>query len=106
MTPAPAIVSIGHHYPEPILTNAELAERLGKSERWILERSGIVTRRVARHESTSDLVVPAARACLEAGRRDPRDVEAIIVATVTPDYAFPSTSAIVQHQLGATRAWA
>jgi 3-oxoacyl-[acyl-carrier-protein] synthase-3 len=106
MTPSPAIVSIGYHYPERVLTNVALAQRLGKPERWILERSGIATRRVAASESTSDLIVPAARACLRSARRDARDVDAVLVATVTPDYVFPSTSAIVQHQLGASRAWA
>ena len=102
---APAIVAIAAHYPERVLTNAELGERLGKSERWILERSGIVGRRVAADESTSDLIVPAARACLKSAGRDPRDVDAILVATVTPDYPFPSTAALVQDRLGASRAW-
>jgi 3-oxoacyl-[acyl-carrier-protein] synthase III len=106
MTPSPAIVSIGYHYPEQVLTNAELAERLGKPERWILDRSGIVTRRLAASESTSDLIVPAARACLHSAQRDARDVDAVLVATVTPDYVFPSTSAIIQHHLGASSAWA
>ena len=106
MTASPAIVAIGHHYPERVLTNAELAERLGKSERWILERSGIVSRRLATSEATSDLIVPAARHCLESVGRDTRDVDAILVATVTPDHAFPSTAAIVQHRLGASNAWA
>jgi 3-oxoacyl-[acyl-carrier-protein] synthase-3 len=106
MNPSPAIVGIGHHYPERVLANAELADRLGKSEQWILERSGIVTRRVATTESTSDLILPAALACLGSARRDARDLDAVLVATVTPDFAFPSTSAIVQHRLGARRAWA
>ena len=106
MAPSPAIVAIGHHYPEGLLTNSELGERLGKSESWILERSGIVNRRIASRESTSDLIAAAARACLQSVRRDARDLDAILVATVTPDYAFPSTSAIVQHRLGAARAWA
>ena len=104
--PSPAIIAVGHYFPERILTNAELADRLGKSERWILERSGIVTRRVAATESTSDLIVPAALACLRAAHRDARDLDAVLVATVTPDHSFPSTAAVVQHQLGAARAWA
>ena len=65
MTSSPAIVSIGYHYPERVLTNAQLAQRFGKPERWILERSGIATRRVTASESTSGLIVPAARAFLE-----------------------------------------
>jgi 3-oxoacyl-[acyl-carrier-protein] synthase III len=105
MGTSPAIVGIGYHYPERVLTNADLAERFGKSERWIQERSGIVTRRVATSESTSDLILPAARACLESVGRDPRDVDGILVATVTSDFVIPSTAAIVQHQLGASRAW-
>jgi 3-oxoacyl-[acyl-carrier-protein] synthase-3 len=106
MTPSPAIVSIGYHFPERVLTNAELAQRLGKSESWIFERSGILTRRLAGSESTSDLILPAARACLHSARRDARVLDAVLVATVTPDHAFPSTSAIVQHKLGASSAWA
>jgi 3-oxoacyl-[acyl-carrier-protein] synthase-3 len=106
MSVYPAIVAIGHYYPERVLTNAELAERFGKTERWILERSGIVTRRVATAESTSDLIEPAALMCLGSVQRDPQDLDAILVATVTPDHTFPSTSALVQHRLGARRAWA
>jgi len=106
MTAFPAIVAIGHHYPERILTNAELAVRFGKSEQWILERSGIVARRVATTESTSDLIEPAARTCLRSAGRDARDLDAVLVATVTPDHAFPSTAALIQHRVGATRAWA
>jgi 3-oxoacyl-[acyl-carrier-protein] synthase-3 len=103
---APAITAVACHYPERVLTNAELAARFGKSESWILERSGIITRRVAARESTSDLIVPAARACLASAGRNARDVDAILVATVTPDYAFPATATIVQSQVGASRAWA
>jgi len=106
MNQSPAIVAVAHHYPERVVTNAVLAERFGKSEQWILERSGIVTRRVAADESTSDLIVPAAVACLRSAGRDASDIDAVLVATVTPDYPFPATSAIVQHRLGASRAWA
>jgi 3-oxoacyl-[acyl-carrier-protein] synthase-3 len=103
----PAIIGIGHYFPERVLENSHFHESLGVSEPWILERTGIRRRRIAGdQEATSDLIVPAALACLQLAGRNADDVDAIIVATVTPDHFFPSTAAIVQARIGARRAWA
>jgi len=103
----PAIVGIGHYYPERVLENSHFHESLGVSDRWIVERTGIRRRRIAGdEEATSDLIVPAALACLQLAGRNADDVDAIIVATVTPDHLFPSTAAIVQSRIGARGAWA
>ena len=105
--PEPAIVALGHYYPDRVLDNAYFARRFGISEAWIQERTGIHSRHVADAAcATSDLILPAARACLEMARRDPRDVDCILVATVTPDHLFPATAALVQQRIRAVNAWA
>jgi 3-oxoacyl-[acyl-carrier-protein] synthase III len=103
----PAIVALGHYYPDGVLDNAYFASRFAVSESWIQERTGIHRRHVADAAcATSDLIVPAARVCLEMAGRDPRDVDCILVATVTPDHLFPATAALVQQRLRAAKAWA
>lgn len=95
------VVGIGAYLPERILTNADLEKMVDTSDQWIVERTGIVTRRIARDDqATSDLAVEAARQALGRAGLKPEAVELIIVATVTPDMAFPSTSCIVQERLG------
>src|SRR5262249_39781855 len=75
------------------------------SDEWIVTRTGIRERRFAgEDEALSDIALPAARAALEAAKVSTRDVDLIIVATVTPDMFFPSTAAIVADQLGAVNA--
>src|SRR5882762_9687800 len=76
------------------------------NNQWILERTGISERHIADPEAaTSDLAVQAARQALEQRGIDATDLDAILVCTVTPDMLFPSTACLVQHQIGATRAW-
>jgi 3-oxoacyl-[acyl-carrier-protein] synthase-3 len=76
------------------------------NDAWIVERTGIRERHiVAKGIATSDLAVEAARRCLASRGVDPSEVEAIIVATVTPDMLFPSAACLVQNKLGATGAW-
>jgi 3-oxoacyl-[acyl-carrier-protein] synthase-3 len=105
--PYPAIVGIGHHYPQGVLENSHFTERFQISDEWIVERTGVRRRHIAGdQEATSDLVVPAAIDCLRMADRRPDQVDGIIVATVTPDHFFPSTAALVQHRIGARRAWA
>ena len=99
---AVTITGIGAHAPERVMTNDELAQIVETSDEWIVERTGIRERRVAGpQEAMSDLSLPAARAALEQAGVKPADVDLIIVATVTPDMAFPSTGAILADQLGA-----
>ncbi len=76
------------------------------NDEWIVERTGIRERRlVDPGVATSDLATEAARRCLAARGIEAREVEAIIVATVTPDMFFPATACLVQDRLGATGAW-
>lgn len=100
-----AITAVGHYVPETVYPNSYFEQYLDTSDAWIVERTGIRERRFACNGATSDLIVPAARQCLEQRGLSPQDIDCIIVATVTPDYFFPNTAAVVQQKLEATRAW-
>jgi 3-oxoacyl-[acyl-carrier-protein] synthase III len=96
------ITGLGAYAPERVITNDELSQMVDTSNEWILERTGIRERRIAAEEQAlSDLSLPAARQALEEAGSDGRDIDLLIVATVTPDMMFPSTSAILADQLGA-----
>ncbi len=100
------ITAIGNYVPPRLLTNADLERMVETNDRWITERTGIRERHVVdKGIASSDLATEAARVCLQRAGVDPIEVEAIIVATVTPDTAFPATACLVQHKLGATNAW-
>jgi len=99
------IAGTGSYLPERILTNADLAKMVDTSDEWIISRTGIKERRVvAPDEATSDLAAAAARRALEMASADAEELDLIIVATITPDYMFPSTAGQVQRLLGAHRA--
>jgi 3-oxoacyl-[acyl-carrier-protein] synthase III len=99
------ITGLGAHAPERVITNDELAQMVDTSDEWIIERTGIRERRIAADsEALSDISLPAARQALEQAGSDGSDVDLLIVATVTPDMMFPSTSAILADQLGAREA--
>jgi 3-oxoacyl-[acyl-carrier-protein] synthase III len=100
-----AITSISHYVPPDVLDNRFFESRLDTSDHWIRTRTGIVERRIARAGGTSDLVIPAARQCLKNRGISAAKVDCIIVATITPDYTFPSTASIVQAGIQATNAW-
>jgi 3-oxoacyl-[acyl-carrier-protein] synthase-3 len=103
--PRVMIAGTGAYLPERILTNAELEKMVETSDEWIVSRTGVRERRIARvDEASSDMAVPAARAALAAAGVAPEDVDLIIVGTVTPDMPFPSTACLVQSALGATKA--
>ncbi|MBI4890609.1 MAG: ketoacyl-ACP synthase III [Acidobacteria bacterium] len=100
------ISAVGAWVPPRVLTNDDLARMVDTSNEWILERTGIEQRHIADPEvATSDLALEAAKAALEQRGTTAEDVDAIILCTVTPDHMFPSTACIVQHKLGAKRAW-
>jgi 3-oxoacyl-[acyl-carrier-protein] synthase-3 len=102
MTAHARIAGWGKYLPERIMTNAELEGMVETSDEWIVERTGIRERRIAAEEQAlSDLALPAAREALEHAAVDPGTVDLIIVATVTPDMAFPSSGAILADELGA-----
>jgi 3-oxoacyl-[acyl-carrier-protein] synthase-3 len=96
------ITGIGCYAPDRVMTNAELSQIVDTSDEWIVERTGIRERRVARpDEALSDLALPAAKDALAQADVEPSEVDLLVVATVTPDMLFPSTGAILADQLGA-----
>ena len=100
-----SITGLGADVPERVLTNDELSKMVDTSDEWIVERTGIRERRIASpDQALSDLALPAARQALEQAGRSGKDIDLLIVATVTPDMAFPSTAAILADRLGATDA--
>jgi 3-oxoacyl-[acyl-carrier-protein] synthase-3 len=100
------IVSTGRYIPEKIITNQDLNRILGEDvDTWLVENVGIRERHVmADDETTSNLIVRAARQALERARLAPTDLDLILVATDTPDYISPATASVVQAKLGATNA--
>ena len=100
------ISSIGTYVPPKLLTNADLEKMVATNDQWIVERTGIRQRHIVEPGvATSDLATEAARACLARRGIESSEIEAIIVATVTPDMFFPATACLVQHKIGATNAW-
>jgi 3-oxoacyl-[acyl-carrier-protein] synthase-3 len=97
-----SITGFGCYVPERVMTNDELAQLVDTSDEWIMERTGIRERRVAGPtEALSDLCLPAARQALDHAGVAAKDIDLLIVATVTPDMFFPSTGALLADQLGA-----
>jgi 3-oxoacyl-[acyl-carrier-protein] synthase-3 len=96
------ITGLGVHVPTRVLTNDELATLVDTSDEWILERTGIRERRIAeREEALTDIALPAARQALAEAGIEGSDVDLLIVATVTPDMMFPTSSALMADALGA-----
>ena len=96
------ISSVGAYVPPRLLTNADLEKMVDTNNQWIVERTGIHQRHlVEKGVATSDLAVEAAKRCLAARGIEASELEAIIVATVTPDMFFPATACLVQVQVGA-----
>jgi 3-oxoacyl-[acyl-carrier-protein] synthase-3 len=102
------ITGWGMCVPEKVLTNADLARVVDTTDEWIVERTGIRERHVAvgEKETTATLAVRAARDALLVAGITPLQIGLVIVATVTPDYPFPSTASLVQDALGASAAGA
>jgi len=100
------ILSTGSYVPERVVTNAEIDQYLGEATSdWLVENVGIRERRwMAADQTTSDLVVQAARVALDKAGLRPDDLDLIIVSTDTPDYLSPSTAVVVQAKLGAVHA--
>lgn len=94
------IASTGSYVPETIVANEDLAA-LGCDSDWIVQRTGILQRRrAAPEQATSDLALLAAQQCLQRAGVQPSEVDLIVVATITPDHASPSTACHLQRQLG------
>ncbi len=99
------ITGLGAHVPERVLTNDELAELVDTSDEWIVTRTGIRERRIAAEtEALSDLALPAVEQALDQAGVGGKDIDLLIVATVTPDMMFPSTAALLADRIGAADA--
>jgi 3-oxoacyl-[acyl-carrier-protein] synthase-3 len=100
------ISALGTYVPPRLLTNADLEKMVETSNDWIVDRTGIRQRHIVdTGVATSDLSVEAAKRALAERGIGASDLDAIIVATVTPDMLFPSTACVVQHKLGAKGVW-
>ena len=107
MTIRAVVKGIGHYLPDRVVSNHDLAQTVDTTDEWIRTRSGIERRHFAADgQMTSDLATRAARAALRDAGLVPADIDAIIVATSTPDLTFPSVATMVQGQLGMTRGFA
>ena len=107
--PAPprtaTIKGLGHYLPTEIVPNGHIAERIGVDDHWIVKRTGIQSRRrAAANEGTNDMAVFAARRALQDSGTDARDLDFVIVATMSPDEITPNAAPRVAHALGADRA--
>ena len=94
------IIGTGSYVPEKILTNFDLEKMVDTSDEWIRTRTGIEERHIAAaEESASDLALEACKKALEMGDTKPEEINMVIVATVSPDYPFPSTACVLQKKL-------
>jgi 3-oxoacyl-[acyl-carrier-protein] synthase-3 len=107
MTKRAVVIGVGHYLPDRVVENAEFEAGLDTSDAWIRSRSGIERRHfAAKGQTTSDLATRAGRAALDAAGLGAQDIDAIILATSTADFTFPSAATMVQASLGMTRGFA
>ncbi|MDY7077761.1 MAG: beta-ketoacyl-ACP synthase III [Chloroflexota bacterium] len=105
MTAHAHVVGWGKSVPRRVLTNDDLTQMVDTSDDWIRTRTGISERRIVQDgETTASLAIQASQQALEVAGLNPTQLDMIIVATATPDHAFPSTACLVQDALGATHA--
>ena len=98
------VAGCGAYLPERVVTNDELAKRIDTSDEWIAKRTGIRQRHIAAEgQLTSDMAVAASQSALASAGMKASDLDAIVMATATPDNTFPATAARVQAKLGMTR---
>ena len=101
-----AITATGGYVPERVLTNFDLEKMVDTSDEWIRTRTGIEERHILEDgKATSDMCVEAIKQILDKKNMKAEDIDMILVATVTPDLVFPSTSNIVCDKVGAVNAW-
>ena len=101
------ILGTGSFLPDKILTNDDIAKRVDTNHQWIVERTGIHTRRIAdlsKDESPSGMAKLAALQAIEAANLTPNDIDFILVSATLPDMFFPNTACMLQHKLGITNA--
>ena len=98
------IIGTGSYVPPDILTNDNLSEMVDTSDEWIRTRTGICNRHIAKDMDNADMAYNAARNAVEDARIEASKIGLIIVATSTPDYAFPNQASLVQAKLKAVNA--
>ena len=100
------ITAVGAYVPPRLLTNTDLEQMVETNDAWIVERTGIHQRHIVeKGVATSDLAAAAAKCCLEKRGIEASELDAILVATVTPDMLFPATACLVQERIAASGAW-
>jgi 3-oxoacyl-[acyl-carrier-protein] synthase-3 len=100
------ISSLATYVPPRLLTNADLEKMVDTTSEWIIQRTGIIQRHIVDPGvATSDLGKEAAIKAIEQAGLTPDDIDVIVVGTTTPDMFFPSTACLIQHKIGASRAW-
>ncbi len=102
-----AITGVGGYVPDYILTNKELETMVDTNDEWITSRTGIKERRILKGEKqgVSVMGIAAVKDMLRKTKTDPKEIDLIIFATVTPDMTFPATANIVATAVGATNAF-
>jgi 3-oxoacyl-[acyl-carrier-protein] synthase-3 len=102
LVPKSRILGTGHYLPPNVRTNFDLEKMVETSDEWITDRTGIKERRIAADDVvTSDMATAAAKQALEAAELTAKDLDMIVVGTVTPDCPMPATAVFVQQKLGA-----
>ena len=102
------ITGVGGWVPTYILDNDEMSHIVDTSDEWIMERIGVKTRHILKPEEgvgTSFMMTRAVRQLLDKTKADPDSIEAVIVATTTPDYHFPSTASLIIGNIGLKNAY-
>lgn len=99
------ITGVGMYVPDKVLDNKYFESIVDTNDEWIRVRTGIRERRILEQGATSDLAAKAALDLFDKHNINPEDIDAIIVATVTPDMFFPATACLVQDKIGAKNAW-
>jgi len=102
-----AITAVGGYVPDTKLTNSDLEKIVDTNNEWIKTRTGIDERRILKEpgKATSDMGALAVQDILNKKNLDPKEIDCIICATVTPDMMFPATANLISHKVGATNAW-
>jgi 3-oxoacyl-[acyl-carrier-protein] synthase-3 len=100
-----AITGVQGYIPEDVLSNDDLTKMVDTSDEWITTRTGIKERRIMKNGASSDMATQAVIKLLQKKNIDPLEIELVILASVTPDYLFPSTANVLCDKVGMTNAW-
>ena len=100
-----AITGVQGYLPEDVLSNEDLTKMVDTSDEWITTITGIKERRIMKNGASSDMAAQAVLKLLQKKNIDPLEIELVILATVTPDYLFPSTANVLCDKVGMTNAW-